>query len=190
MIDLKIIPFVFFMMLIVLASNYLVQFPFTYFQLENILTWGAFTYPLAFVVTDIANRIYGFSFAKKIIFVGFLWGVVISYLFSLGTIDMIGIRIVIGSGTAFLVSQMIDAKIFDKLRSNKKWYIPPFVSSFFSSLVDTILFFSIAFYATGIPWVTLGMGDFAVKLILAISMLIPFKMIVANILSVKRSAIT
>ena len=96
----------------------------------------------------------------------------------------------IGSGIAFLVAQMLDAKIFDKLRNSKKWFVPPFVSSFFSSLIDTILFFSIAFYGTGIPWVTLGMGDFAVKLLLAILMLIPFKLIVANILSVKRSAIS
>ena len=177
-------------MLIVLASNYFVQFPFVYFELENILTWGAFTYPLAFVVTDIANRVYGFSFARKIIIIGFIWGVVISYVFSLRPIDMIGIRIVIGSGSAFLIAQMLDAKIFDKLRNNKNWYIPPFVSSFFSSLVDTVLFFSIAFYGTVVPWVTLGIGDFIVKLILAFIMLVPFKIIVANIVSVKRSAIT
>jgi len=178
------------MMLIVLASNYLVQFPFAYFKLDNILTWGAFTYPMAFVVSDIANRIYGFSFTKKIIFIGFVWGVIISYLFSLSPIDLIGVRIVIGSGIAFLVAQTLDAKIFDKLRNSKKWFVPPFVSSFFSSLVDTILFFSIAFYGTEIPWVTLGMGDFAVKLLLAILMLIPFKLIVASLLSVKRSAIS
>jgi uncharacterized integral membrane protein (TIGR00697 family) len=84
--NLKIIPFVFAMMLVVLASNYLVQFPFQYLQLNNILTWGAFTYPMAFLVTDIANRLYGFTFTKKIIFIGFVWGVSVSYFFTLSPI--------------------------------------------------------------------------------------------------------
>ena len=91
------------MMLIVLASNYLVQFQFNFLNLQNILTWGAFTYPIAFLVTDIANRIYGLSFAKKIIIIGFIWGVFISSLFSLKAIDLISIRIVVGSGIAFLL---------------------------------------------------------------------------------------
>ena len=102
-------------MLTVLASNYLVQFQFNFLNLQNILTWGAFTYPIAFLVTDIANRIYGLSFAKKIIIIGFIWGVFISSLFSLKAIDLISIRIVVGSGIAFLVAQTMDAKIFDKL---------------------------------------------------------------------------
>ena len=109
------------MMLIVLASNYLVQFQFNFLNLQNILTWGAFTYPIAFLVTDIANRIYGLSFAKKIIIIGFIWGVFISSLFSLKAIDLISIRIVVGSGIAFLVAQTMDAKIFDKLRNLKSW---------------------------------------------------------------------
>ena len=96
-------------MLTVLASNYLVQFQFNFLNLQNILTWGAFTYPIAFLVTDIANRIYGLSFAKKIIIIGFIWGVFISSLFSLKAIDLISIRIVVGSGIAFLVAQTMDA---------------------------------------------------------------------------------
>ena len=178
------------MMLIVLASNYLVQFPFKYFQLDSILTWGAFTYPVAFLVTDVANRIYGFPFTRKVIFIGFVWGVVVSYFFTLSPIDLIGIRIVIASGTAFLIAQMMDAKIFDKLRNSKRWFVPPFVSSFFSSVTDTVLFFSIAFYGTDVPWVTLGLGDFSVKMLLAIVMLIPFRIIIANLLAGKRSSIS
>ena len=188
--NLKIIPFVLAMMLIVLASNYLVQFPFQYFQLSHILTWGAFTYPIAFLVTDIANRLYGFSFTRKIIFIGFVWGVGVSYFFTLSPIDLIGIRIVVGSGIAFLIAQTMDAKIFDKLRNSKKWFVPPFISSLFSSAADTILFFSIAFYGTGVPWVTLGLGDFSVKLLLAIMMLVPFRIIIASLISVKRSSIS
>ena len=178
------------MMLVVLASNYLVQYPFYYFKLENILTWGAFTYPVAFLITDIANRVYGFSFAKKVILAGFAWGVIVSYFFTLSPIDLIGIRIVIGSGIAFLLAQMIDAKIFDKLRTSKQWFIPPFISSLFSSAIDTLLFFSIAFYGTDVPWIALGLGDFCVKMLLAVIMLIPFKIIVSNLLLVKRTTIS
>lgn len=188
--NLKIIPFVLAMMLIVLASNYLVQFPFQYFQLSHILTWGAFTYPIAFLVTDIANRLYGFSFTRKIIFIGFVWGVGVSYFFTLSPMDLIGIRIVVGSGIAFLIAQTMDAKIFDKLRNSKKWFVPPFISSLLSSAADTVLFFSIAFYGTGVPWVTLGLGDFSVKLLLAIMMLVPFRIIIASLVSVKRSSIS
>jgi len=178
------------MMLVVLASNYLVQFPFQFLQLDNILTWGAFTYPVAFLVTDIANRLYGFTFTKKVILIGFIWGVIVSYFFTLSPIDLIGIRIVIGSGTAFLIAQMMDAKIFDKLRNSKQWFVPPFVSSLFSSITDTALFFFIAFYGTDVPWVTLGLGDFCVKMIMAVVMLIPFRIIIANFVSVKSTSIS
>ena len=178
------------MMLVVLASNYLVQFPFSFFGLENVLTWGAFTYPVAFLVTDIANRVYGLGFTRRVIVIGFIWGVTVSYFFTLSPIDLIGIRIVIGSGVAFLIAQMMDAIIFDKLRNSKQWYVPPFVSSFFSSITDTALFFFIAFYGTDIPWVTLGLGDFCVKMLMAITMLIPFKIIISNLFSVKSSPIS
>ena len=171
--NLKIVPFVVAMMLTVLASNYLVQFQFNFLNLQNILTWGAFTYPIAFLVTDIANRIYGLSFAKKIIIIGFIWGVFISSLFSLKAIDLISIRIVVGSGIAFLVAQTMDAKIFDKLRNLRSWFIPPIVSSSIASFFDTLIFFSIAFYNTGVPWITLSIGDFCVKMLMALLLLIP-----------------
>ena len=104
------------MMLIVLASNYLVQFSFPYFNLQNILTWGAFTYPVAFLVTDLANRIHGIQFTKRVIHAGFVWGVLVSLFFSISDFNLISIRIVIGSGTAFFIAQLLDANIFNKLR--------------------------------------------------------------------------
>jgi len=114
----------------------------------------------------------------------------VSYFFTLSPMDFIGIRIVVGSGIAFLIAQTMDAKIFDKLRNSKKWFVPPFISSLLSSAADTVLFFSIAFYGTGVPWVTLGLGDFSVKLLLAIMMLVPFRIIIASLVSVKRSSIS
>lgn len=168
------------MMLIVLASNYLVQFPLNFFNLHNLLTWGAFTYPVAFLVTDLANRIHGINFTRKVIHIGFIWGVLISLFFSISDFNLISLRIVIGSGTAFLIAQLLDANIFNKLRDNKYWFVPPFLSSIISSAIDTILFFSIAFYGTDVPWVTLALGDFIVKIIIAILMLVPFRLILKN----------
>ena len=168
------------MMLIVLASNYLVQFPFNFFNLQNILTWGAFTYPVAFLVTDLANRIHGINFTRKVIHIGFIWGVLISLFFSISDFNLISLRIVIGSGTAFLIAQLLDANIFNKLRDNKYWFVPPFLSSIISSAIDTILFFSIAFYGTDVPWATLALGDFTVKIIIAMLMLVPFRLILKN----------
>lgn len=178
------------MMLIVLASNYLVQIPFQHFNLENILTWGAFTYPVAFLVTDLANRIYGIEFTKKVIFAGFAWGLLVSLIFAVGDFNLISIRIVIGSGTAFLIAQLLDAKIFNILRHNKIWIVAPFFSSTISSAIDTVLFFSIAFYATGIPWVTLALGDFIVKIIIAMMMLIPFRLILGKLNLIQGSFFT
>ncbi len=169
------------MMLIVLASNYLVQFPVKYLNLQNILTWGAFSYPIAFLVTDLANRVHGIQFTKRVIYIGFIFGVLVSLLFSLSDFNLISIRIVIGSGTAFLVAQLLDANIFNRLRNNKFWFIPPFLSSIISSAIDTILFFSIAFYGTSIPWVTLALGDFIVKIFIAMLMLVPFRLILRNL---------
>lgn len=169
------------MMLIVLASNYLVQFPVKYLNLQNILTWGAFSYPIAFLVTDLANRVHGIQFTKRVIYIGFIFGVLVSLLFSLSDFNLISIRIVIGSGTAFLIAQLLDANIFNRLRNNKFWFIPPFLSSIISSAIDTILFFSIAFYGTSIPWVTLALGDFIVKIFIAMLMLVPFRLILGNL---------
>ena len=160
---------------VVLSSNYLVQFPIHYYELSEILTYGAFTYPIAFLITDLANRSYGKENAKKIVYFGFFIGVLFTLFFSTNFSDSISIRIAIGSGVAFIVSQRIDVYVFDKLR-NKYWFIPPLASSINGSVIDTFLFFSIAFYATGVPWFTLALGDLAVKLFVALLMLIPFRM--------------
>ena len=133
--------------LIVLASNFLVQYPVKYYGLQDILTYGAFSYPVAFLITDLANRSYGKTAAKKIVYIGFSIGVSFTLLFSTNFADLISIRIAIGSGTAFIVAQLLDVKIFDKLR-NKRWFIAPLSSSVIGSTIDTFLFFSIAFYAT------------------------------------------
>ena len=162
--------------LVVLSSNYLVQFPINYYGLSEILTYGAFTYPIAFLITDLANRSFGKEIAKKIVYFGFLIGISFTLFFSTNFSDLISIRIAIGSGTAFLISQRIDVYVFDKLR-NRYWFIPPLASSINGSVIDTFLFFSIAFYATGIPWFTLAIGDLIVKLFVALLMLVPFRML-------------
>ena len=169
---------------VVLSSNYLVQFPIKYYGLEEILTYGAFSYPVAFLITDLANRSYGKLVARKIVYIGFAIGVSFTLLFSTNFADLISVRIAIGSGTAFLVAQLLDVQIFDKLRK-KKWFIAPITSSFIGSTVDTFLFFSISFYATGIPWVTLSLGDLAVKIFVALIMLIPFRLLLGTLKAVK-----
>tara|TARA_B100000579_G_C22331677_1_gene620816 strand:- start:20 stop:535 length:516 start_codon:yes stop_codon:yes gene_type:complete len=161
---------------IVLSSNYLVQFPVNYYGLSEILTYGAFSYPLAFLITDLANRSYGKLVARKIVYLGFLLGIGFTVLFSTNFGDLISIRIAIGSGAAFLTAQLIDVQIFDNLR-RKKWFIAPLTSSMIGSTVDTFLFFSISFYGTSIPWFTLALGDLGVKIFVAIMMLIPFRLL-------------
>ena len=162
--------------LVVLTSNYLVQFPVKYYGLSEILTYGAFTYPVAFLITDLGNRSFGKEVAKKIVYLGFFIGISFTLFFSTNFSDLISIRIAIASGTAFIISQRLDVYVFDKLR-NKYWFIPPLASSINGSVVDTFLFFSIAFYATGIPWFTLALGDLAVKFFVALLMLIPFRIL-------------
>ena len=166
----------FLMGLVVLASNYLVQFPFKYYGLEEILTYGAFSYPIAFLITDLANRSYGKIVARKIVYIGFTIGISFTLLFSTNFGDLISIRIAVGSGTAFIVAQLLDVQIFDQLRK-KKWFIAPLTSSLIGSTIDTFLFFSISFYATGVPWVTLSLGDLTVKILVALIMLIPFRLL-------------
>ena len=170
----------FLMGVVVLSSNYLVQFPIKYYGLEEILTYGAFSYPVAFLITDLANRSYGKQVARQIVYIGFVIGISFTLLFSTNFADLISVRIAIGSGTAFLVAQLLDVQIFDRLR-RKKWFIAPITSSFIGSTVDTFLFFSISFYATGIPWVTLSLGDLAVKIFVAIIMLIPFRFLLGTL---------
>ena len=160
----------------VLISNYLVQFPISYYSLEEILTYGAFSYPIAFLITDLANRSYGKIVARKIVYIGFAIGLSFTFLFSTNFADLISVRIAIGSGTAFLVAQLLDVQIFDNLRK-KEWFIAPFASSIIGSTVDTFLFFSISFYATGVPWITLSLGDLTVKILVALIMLIPFRLL-------------
>ena len=165
---------------VVLASNYLVQFPIKYYGLEEILTYGAFSYQIAFLITDLANRSYGKLIARQIVYIGFIIGISFTLLFSTNFADLISVRIAVGSGTAFLVAQLIDVQIFDKLRK-KKWFVAPLTSSFIGSAVDTFLFFSISFYATVIPWITLSLGDLAVKIFVALVMLIPFRLLLSTL---------
>ncbi|MDA8848383.1 queuosine precursor transporter [Candidatus Pelagibacter ubique] len=169
----------FIMGVVVLTSNYLVQFPINYYGLEEILTYGAFSYPVAFLITDLANRSYGKVIARKIVYVGFIIGIVFTLFFSTNFADLISVRIAIGSGIAFMVAQLLDVQIFDYLRK-KKWFVAPLTSSLIGSTVDTFLFFSISFYATGIPWVTLSLGDLAVKIFVALAMLIPFRLLLGT----------
>ena len=166
--------------LIVLASNFLVQFPVKAYGLEEILTYGAFSYPIAFLITDLANRSFGKLVARKIVYIGFTIGILFTLIFSTNFTDLISIRIAIGSGTAFIIAQLLDVQIFDKLRQ-KKWFVAPLTSSLIGSTVDTFLFFSISFYATGIPWVTLSLGDLAVKIFVALLMLVPFRLLLSTL---------
>ena len=166
--------------IVVLASNYLVQFPVEYFELNEILTYGAFSYPITFFITDLANRAYGKIVARKVVYFGFVIGILLTLFISTNFTDIISIRIAIGSGTAFFIAQNLDVQIFDKLRK-RSWFVAPLISSTLGSVTDTFLFFSIAFYATGIPWITLAFGDLVVKLIIAIAMLIPFRLLLDKI---------
>jgi hypothetical protein len=169
---------------VVLSSNYLVQFPIKYYGLEEVLTYGAFSYPIAFLITDLANKSYGKLVARKIVYIGFTVGVSFTLLFSTNFADLISVRIAIGSGTAFLVAQLLDVQIFDQLRK-KKWFVAPLTSSFIGSTVDTFIFFSISFYATGVPWLTLSLGDLLVKIFVALIMLIPFRLLLGTFKSAK-----
>ena len=149
------------MVLVVVSANVLVQF-----QINDWLTWGAATYPISFLITDITNRFHGTVIARRVLYVGFLIAVILSIYFAT-------VRIALASGTAFLIAQLLDVHVFDRLR-NSEWWKAPLISSLLGSAVDTALFFTIAFYGTAVPWVTLAAGDFLVKIVLALLMLIPF----------------
>jgi len=168
------------MAFVVLVSNYLVQFPIDHFGLKNLLTYGAFSYPIAFLITDLSNRKFGKKTAKKIVYIGFALGLFLTFYFSTNYSDLISIRIAIGSGTAFLVAQLVDVNIFDLLRK-KKWFIAPLTSSLIGSFIDTFLFFSISFYGSGINWITLSIGDLIVKILVALIMLVPFRLLLSSI---------
>ncbi len=170
----------FLMALIVALSNYLVQFPVNYMGLQDIFTYGAFSYPVAFLITDLANRKYGKATAKKIVYIGFIFGVILTLYFSTDFSNLISKRIAIASGSAFLVAQLLDVQVFDKLRK-KVWFVAPLISSLIGSTIDTFLFFSIAFYGTGVNWVTLSLGDLFVKILVALMMLIPFRILLSSV---------
>ena len=144
------------MAVIVGASNYLVQIP-----INDWMTWGALTYPLAFLVNDLVNRFHGSATARKVVYVGFAVGVVLSL-----SVESIDPRIAIASGTAFLLAQLLDVFIFDRLRQGR-WWLAPAASSAVSTIVDTALFFGIAFAGTGLPWMTWAAGDLGVKWVVA-----------------------
>jgi len=180
------------MVTVILISNILVQYPVMLWGLEDLLTWAAFTYPVAFFITDITNRTYGVMAARRIVYWGFFTAVILSFYFATP-------RIAIASGSAFLLSQLIDIQIFTKL-SKFQWWKAPLASSTLGSIIDTILFFTIAFSVTfsmmgyedsfateniailsGLVesprWVMWAFGDFSVKLFVAMILLIPFRVI-------------
>ena len=178
----------FLMGFIVILSNYLVQFPIKFYDLQNLLTYGAFSYPITFLITDLSNRAFGKWKARQVVLVGFFIGIILTLFISTNFNDMISIRIAIGSATAFIVAQNLDINIFDKLR-RRSWYIAPLTSSIIGSILDTFIFFSIAFYNTDVPWVTLSLGDLFVKLLVALTMLIPFKILITRINEITDSKI-
>ena len=165
---------------VIIISNYLVQFPINKFNLQDVLTYGAFSYPITFLITDLANRRFGKKEARKLVYIGFVVGILLTIFVSTNFQDIISIRIALGSGTAFLVAQLIDIEIFQRLRNNA-WFIAPITSSILGSIIDTFLFFSISFLGTGIPWVTLAFGDLFVKFLMALLMLIPFRLLIFKI---------
>lgn len=161
------------MIVVVVSSNYLVQFPFAPLNLKEWLTWGAFTYPAAFLVTDLTNRRYGPAKARRVVYVGFALAVVLSAYFSTP-------RIALASGSAFLTAQLLDVFVFDRMR-RQNWWRAPLVSSTLGSVVDTVIFFSLAFAFTETPWMTWAVGDFGAKMVMAGTLLIPFRLLMAYI---------
>jgi hypothetical protein len=150
------------MTVVIVLSNILVQTP-----VNDWLTWGAITYPFSFLITDLANRYHGPRFARRVVYVGFVVAVALSAWYATP-------RIALASGTAFLVAELVDVKIFDRLRRHA-WWQPPLLSTLVGSVLDTVVFFGLAFYGTDMPWVTLAIGDFGVKLALALVTLAPFR---------------
>ena len=174
------------MSIVIISSNYLVQFPINHFNLKEILTYGAFTYPITFLITDLANRRFGKESAKKIVYIGFILGILLTVFISTNFNDVISIRIAIGSGTAFIIAQLIDIEVFQLFRF-RKWFVAPITSSIFGSIIDTFLFFSISFLGTGVPWVSLAFGDLLVKLLISLMMLIPFRLMMFKLKDISDS---
>ncbi len=180
----KLPPFVLFivsMAVVIFSSNILVLYHFPYFAVGNFLanlTWGAFTYPICFLVTDLANITLGTNRAKLVVYAGFIFAVLSTLVTGLIFYEnfITFFRIAIASGTAFLTAQLLDVYIFDKLRRNV-WYVPPVISSTIGSFIDTFLFFIIAFFATGLPWMDMARDDFSIKIIYCFLLLIPYNLL-------------
>ena len=179
------------MTIVVVASNVLVQYPFEPFGLGDYLTWGAFTYPVAFLVTDLTNRRYGAGMARKLVAVGFVIAVALS-------IGLATPRIALASGTAFLVGQLLDITAFNRLR-RQTWWRAPLIGSVIGSALDTALFFSLAFagdpdrsgpvdlFGTTLPlWQSLAIFDFSVKMLVALIALLPYGALMSSILPMER----
>jgi len=159
---------------IVLLSNVLVQYPIT-----DWLTWGAFSYPITYFVTDVCNRWSGPRLARRVAWAGFITGAIASVIVALGQDDRtLGLRIAGASGAAFIVSQLLDVAIFNRLR-RQSWWKAPLWGSAIASVVDTAIFFSLAFAGTGFNWTLLAAGDLGVKLLMAAALLVPFRATVA-----------
>ncbi len=153
---------------VVAVSNFLVRIP-----ISDWLTWGALSYPIAFLVTDLINRRVGPDSARRVVYVGFACGVALSLFTSTA-------RIALASGAAFLLAQLADVWLYDRLRRLAAWWRAPLVSSTLASALDTALFFSLAFALTGLPWVTWAIGDYGVKVAVAGAMLIPFRLLMGE----------
>ncbi len=186
---------------VILASNELVQHPVKGFigslDLSLVLTWGAFTYPIAFLITDTTNKIFGLTVARRVVIAGFIFGVALSLVAALSIAIRVSfaseisiwraliedsdalamLRTAIASGSAFLVAQLLDVKVFDSFRRSR-WWMAPSVSSLIGSSVDTLIFFSLAFAGTSLPWVTWAMGDFCAKILMILLLLYPFRLMV------------
>ena len=173
----KILPVLLFpviaMMFVVTLSNILVQF-----SINNWLTWGAFTFPIAFLVTDVSNRYLGPIRARKVVYFGFILAVILSLILA-------DIRIAIASGIAFLTSQLLDIYIFNKLTRNV-WWVPPLASSFISSFIDTVLFFMLAFAFLDLPWVSWAFGDYSVKVIASLILLVPYRVFIKTFVPIHK----
>lgn len=150
------------MFFITAASNYLVEFP-----LNDWLTWGAFTYPITFLVTELTNRTYGPQVARKVVYIGFFFAVLLAF-------SCMNPRIALASSLAFLCGQLLDIAIFNHLRQGA-WWLAPGVSSVVASFIDTAIFFTVAFIGEPLPWMTLAAGDFGVKILMDLVMLLPFR---------------
>ena len=206
----RILPGILAMAAIVVASNILVQF----LILDGLLTWGAFTYPFAFLVTDVMNRVYGAASARKVILAGFVTGIICSLIGTQITLQgdgytyqAVALRVAVGSATAFLVAQLVDVFVFDRLRGGT-WWRAPLTSTVVGSALDTAIFFTLAFSQSitlfgtsadmeiswgwesapfmtfGAPmplWISLAVADWSVKLALSLVALLPFRLIVGRL---------